>query len=112
MHPNIDEFFLRIQTTFKFWACGGIKFDEKCAILQICNCNNYSEGHLLIAADRSIITELRLCETRPFPPAPDPVRIENCKQLFSPLLAFTTQKIAIHSTDIISAGCVAFFFGS
>ena len=44
--------------TFKFWACGGIKFDEKCAILQICKCNNYSEVHLLIAADGSVITEL------------------------------------------------------
>ena len=40
---------------------------------------------------------------------PDPVGIENCKQLFSQLLAFTTQKIATHSTDIISAVCVAFF---
>ena len=44
--------------TFKFWARGGIKFDEKCAILQICKCNNYSEAHLLIAADGSVITEL------------------------------------------------------
>ena len=34
---------------------------------------------------------LRLCETPPSPPAPDPVGIENCKQLFSPLLAFTTR---------------------
>ena len=49
---------------------------------------------------------LRLCET----PAPDPVGIENCKQLFSPLLAYTTQKIATHSTDIISAARVAFFW--
>ena len=39
--------------TFKFWACGGIKFNEKCAILQISKCNNYSEGHLLIAAHGS-----------------------------------------------------------
>ena len=53
---------------------------------------------------------LRLCERPPSPPAPDPVGIENCKQLFSPLLAFTTQKIATHSTDIISAGRVAFFW--
>ena len=45
----------------------------------------------------------------PSPPAPDPVGIENCKQLFSPLLAFTTQKIATHSTDIISAARIAFF---
>ena len=52
----------------------------------------------------------RLCETTPSPPAPDPVAIENCKQLFSPLLAFTTQKIAIHDTDIIFAVCVAFFW--
>ena len=52
---------------------------------------------------------LRLCETHPSPPAPDPVGIENCKQLFSPLLAFTTQKIATRSTDIISAARVAFF---
>ena len=45
--------------TFKFWACGGIKFDEKCAILQICKCNNHSEVHLFIAAaDGSVITEL------------------------------------------------------
>ena len=53
---------------------------------------------------------LRRCETPPSPHAPDPVGIENCKQLFSPLLAFTTQKIATHSTDIISAACVAFFW--
>ena len=53
---------------------------------------------------------LRLCETPPSPPAPNPVGIENCKQLFSPLLAFTTQKIATHSADIISAACVAFFW--
>ena len=49
---------------------------------------------------------LRLCET----PAPDPVGIENCKQLFSPLLAFTTQKIATRFTDIISAARVAFLW--
>ena len=54
---------------------------------------------------------LRIYETPPFPPAPDPVSIENCKQLFSPLLAFTTQKIATRSTDIISAARVAFFLG-
>ena len=53
---------------------------------------------------------LRRCETPPSPPTPDPVGIENCKQLFSPLLAFTTQKIATHCTDIISAVCVAFFW--
>ena len=53
---------------------------------------------------------LRLCETPPSPPAPDPVGIENCKQLYSPLLAFTTQKIATRSTDIISAARVAFFW--
>ena len=52
---------------------------------------------------------LRRCETLPSPPFPDRVGIENCKQLFSPLLAFTTQKIATHSTDIISTVCVAFF---
>ena len=52
---------------------------------------------------------LRLCETPPSPPTPDPVGIENCKQLFSPLLAFTTQKIATRSTHIISAERVAFF---
>ena len=51
----------------------------------------------------------RARERPPSPPAPDPVGIENCKQLFSQLLAFTTQKIATHSTDIISAVCVAFF---
>ena len=49
------------------------------------------------------------CETPPSPPAPDLVGIENSKQLFSPLLALTTQKIAIHSTEIISAVCVTFF---
>ena len=49
-------------------------------------------------------------EIPPSPPAPDPVGIENCIQLFSPLLAFTTQKIATHSTAIISAACVAFFW--
>ena len=53
---------------------------------------------------------LRRCQTPPSPPAPDPVGIENCKQLFSPLLAFTTQKIATAYTDIISAVCVAFFW--
>ena len=37
-------------------------------------------------------TALRPCETPPSPPTPDPVGIENCKQLFSPLLAFTTKK--------------------
>ena len=52
----------------------------------------------------------RRCETPPSPPAPDPVGIENCKQLYSPLLVFTIQKIATHSTDIISAICVAFFW--
>ena len=52
---------------------------------------------------------LRRCETPPSPPATDPVGIENCKQLFSRLLEFTTQKIATHYTDIISAVCVAFF---
>ena len=56
------------------------------------------------------VKELRLCETSPSPPALDPVGIENCKQLFSPLLAFTTQKIATINTDIISAVCVAFFW--
>ena len=54
---------------------------------------------------------LRRCETPPSPPAPDPVGIENCKQLFSPLLAFTTQKIATHSTDIISAVSALLFLG-
>ena len=53
---------------------------------------------------------IRRCETPPSPPAPDPVGIENCKQLFPPLLAFTTQKIATNSTDIISAVSVAFFW--
>ena len=53
---------------------------------------------------------LRRCETPPSPLAPDPVGMENCKQLFSPLLAITTQKIATHSTDIISAVCVAFLW--
>ena len=55
------------------------------------------------------IQVLRRCETPPSASAPDPVGIENCKQLFSPLLAFTTQKTATHSTDIISAVYVAFF---
>ena len=41
------------------------------------------------------------CETPPSPPASDPVGIENCKQLFSPLLAFTSHKIATHDLDII-----------
>ena len=53
---------------------------------------------------------LRLSETPPSPPAPDAVGIENCKQLFSSLLVFTTQKIATRSTDIISAERVAFFW--
>ena len=53
---------------------------------------------------------LRLCETPPSPPAPDPVGIKNCKQLFSLRVALTTQKIATHSTDIIFAACVAFFW--
>ena len=52
---------------------------------------------------------LRQCETTPSPLVPNPVGIENCKQLFSSLLAFTAQKIATHSTNIISAVCVAFF---
>ena len=39
---------------------------------------------------------LRRCETPPSPPTKDPVSIENCKQLFSQLLSFTTQKIATH----------------
>ena len=52
---------------------------------------------------------LRRCETPPSPPTPDPVGIENRKQLFSSLLAFTTQKIATHSMDIISDVCVGFF---
>ena len=56
------------------------------------------------------IVILRLCETPPSPPAPDPVGIENCKQLFLTLLAFTTQKIATRSTDIISAARVPFFW--
>ena len=56
------------------------------------------------------IIGLRRCETPPSPPTPDPVGIENCKQLFSPLLAFTIQKIATHSTDIIPAVYVAFFW--
>ena len=51
---------------------------------------------------------LRRCEIPPSPPAQDPVCIKNCKQLFLPPLAFTTQKIATHDTDIISAVCVAF----
>ena len=55
------------------------------------------------------LNALRRCETPPSPPAPDPVGIENCKQLFSQLLAFTTQKIATRNTDIISAVGVAFF---
>ena len=66
----------------------------------------------LIAAWSVFHLTLRSCETPPSPPAPDPVGIENCKQLFSPLLAFTTQKIATNSTDIISAVCVAFFGSS
>ena len=41
------------------------------------------------------------------PPASDPVGIENCKQLFPQLLAFTTQKLATRRRDIISA---VFFF--
>ena len=53
---------------------------------------------------------LRRCETPLSPPSPDPVGIENCKQLFSQLLAFTTQKIATHDTDIISAVCVAVYW--
>ena len=52
---------------------------------------------------------LRRCETPHSPPTPDPVGIENCKQLFSQLLAFMTQKIATCRTDIISAVGVAFF---
>ena len=57
-----------------------------------------------------VFSLLRRCETPPSPPASDPVGIENCKQLFSLLLAFTIQKIATHNTDIISAVCVAFFW--
>ena len=50
-YNEFAKLYLRIQMTFKF------KFDKKCAILQICKCNNYSEVHLLIASDGSIITE-------------------------------------------------------
>ena len=64
----------------------------------------------LIAAWSVFHLTLRECETPPSPPTPDPVGIENCKQLFSPLLAFTTKKIATHSTGITSAICVAFFW--
>ena len=53
---------------------------------------------------------LRRCETPPSPPGPDTAGIENCNQLFSPLLAFTTQKIATHYTNIIFAICGAFFW--
>ena len=53
---------------------------------------------------------LRRCETPPSPPALDLVGIENCKQLFSPLLSCRTQKIVTNSTDIISAVSVAFFW--
>ena len=45
----------------------------------------------------------------PLSPSPHQVGIENCKQLFSQLLAFTTEKIATHSTGIISAVGVALF---
>ena len=51
---------------------------------------------------------LRRCETRLPPPNPDQLDIENCKQLLL-LIAFTTRKIATHSTDIIFAVGVAFF---
>ena len=53
---------------------------------------------------------LRRRETPPSPPAPDQVGIENCKQLFSPLLTLTTQKKATHSAGTIFAVCVAFFW--
>ena len=58
---------------------------------------------------RLIFLFLRRYETPPSPPTPNQVGIENCKQLFSKLLAFTTQKIATHNTDIITAIDVAFF---
>ena len=70
----------------------------------------YPRGLLCEEAEIKQRAPLRRCEIPPSPPAPNPVGIENCKQLFSPLLAFTTQKIATHDTDIISAACVAFFW--
>ena len=77
-------------------------------------CEHYGQTfpEFISLPDVKLIGVLRRWEIPPSPPTSDPVGIENCKQLFSPLLAFTTQKIATHSTDIISAVCVAFFGSS
>ena len=53
---------------------------------------------------------LRRCETPPSPPSPDPVGIKNCKQLFLLLLAFTTQKKATHTAEMMSVLSVAIFW--
>ena len=63
----------------------------------------------VVTSHKHVWLLLRRCETPSSPPTLDQVGIENCKQLFSPLLALTTQKIATHSTDTISAVCVPFF---
>ena len=87
------------------------KYWFRSAKLSLCGQILFYSGYLIILEDLfDGIQPLRLCETPPSPPAPDPVGIENCKQLFSPLLAFTTQKIATRSTGIISAARVAFFW--
>ena len=60
--------------------------------------------------NRTVTLRLKTMWNTSLPTYPEPVGIENCKQLFSPLLAFTTQKIATRSTDIISAARVALFW--
>ena len=53
---------------------------------------------------------LKIMWNTSLPTCPGPSRYRKLNNFFSPLLAFTTQKIATHSTDIISAACVAFFW--
>ena len=63
--------------------------------------------HFSVTGFFSIHTEYITTDSPP--PNPDQVGIENSKQLFSQLLAFTTRKIATHCADTISARAVAFF---
>ena len=43
------------------------------------------------------------------PTFPDPVGIQNCEPLFSPLLAYTTKKKATNTAEMMCVLCVAFF---
>ena len=82
----------------------------KVAIDKNLNLSLYINHNFSFSCSFIHVTFVRRCETPPSPPALDPVGIENCKQRFSPLLAFITQELATRSTDIISAVCVTFFW--